>query len=146
MWKLEGSLFHPFYFSSSSNTEFTELDNFILGTSQNWEFAGYFITARCACSVIVKPKTEAMPTNTPLTNFVSYVTVSINLLSGCQYKLLFCWFLVPILLKGKATINTRETDLSDFLCSDRSTMRSNTMTRRSGLFRIPPAVIYSKNK
>lgn len=36
--------------------------------------------------------------------------------------------------------------LSDFLCSDRSTMRSNTMTRRSGLFRIPPAVIYSKNK
>lgn len=102
--------------------------------------------AHCVCSVILKSKTEAIPTNTPLTNFVSYVTVSINLLSGCQYKLLFWWFLVPILLKGKATINTRETDLSDFLCSDRSTMRSNTTTRRSGLFRIPPAVIYSKNK
>lgn len=51
-----------------------------------------------------------------------------------------------MLLKEKATVNTRETDLSDFLCSGRSTMHLNTMTRRGGLFRIPPAVIYSKNK
>lgn len=51
-----------------------------------------------------------------------------------------------MLLKGKATINTRATDLSDFLCSDRSTMHLNTTTRRLGLFRIPPAVIYGKNK
>lgn len=51
-----------------------------------------------------------------------------------------------MLLKGKATINTRETDLSDFLCSDRSTMCLNTMAGRAGLVRVPPAVIYSKNK
>lgn len=53
-------------------------------------FAGYSITENTVPSdTILTLKAEAIPADTPFTNFVSYVTVSINLLSGCQYKLLF---------------------------------------------------------
>ena len=71
-------------------------------------FAEYFITENTVPSdIILNLEVEAIPTNTTFTNFVPYVTVCINLLSGCQYKPLFWWFVAPILLKGKASIKHR---------------------------------------